>query len=74
MSTAPTLTKLERFIKKHGLKPAQIAREADMTRQQLVRIRYGRVKHPHFSTKDAITDACSRLAGVHVTIADLFDD
>ncbi len=73
MSTALALTELERFIKKHGLKPAQVAREADMTRQQLVRIRYGRVKHPHVSTKGAITDACSRLSGVNVTIEELFD-
>jgi transcriptional regulator with XRE-family HTH domain len=74
MSTAPALSKLEGFIKKHGLKPAQVAREADMTRQQLVRIRYGRVERPHFSTKEAIAGACSRLSGVNVTIADLFDE
>ncbi len=73
MTAAPPLSKLERFIKNHRLKPAQVAREADMTRQQLVRIRYGRVKHPHVSTKDAITDACSRLSGVNVTIEELFD-
>ena len=74
MSAVPGLTKLERFIKKHGLKPAQIAREAGVTRQQLVRIRYGRVKQPHVSTKNAITNACGRLAGVHVTVVDFFDE
>jgi len=73
MTAAPAPTKLERFIKKHGLKPAQVAREAGMTRQQLVRIRYGRVKHPHVSTKVAVVAACTRLAAVHVTIAELFE-
>ena len=73
MSAAQPPTKLERFMRTHHIKPAQLAREADITRQQLVRIRYGRVKHPHVSTKDAITDACSRLSGVNVTIEELFD-
>jgi transcriptional regulator with XRE-family HTH domain len=72
MSAAPPTTKLERFIKEHGLKPAQVAREAAMTRQQVVRIRYGRVERPHFSTKEAIAGACSRLSGVTVTIEELF--
>jgi transcriptional regulator with XRE-family HTH domain len=73
MSAAPPPTKLERFIKQHGLRPAQVAREAGITRQQLVRIRYGRVEHPHLSTQDAIAGACSRLSGVHVTIRELFE-
>jgi DNA-binding Xre family transcriptional regulator len=73
MTAAPPLTKLERFMRAHHLKPAQLAREADMTRQQLVRIRFGRVKRSHVSTKAKIAGACSRLSGVHVTIQELFE-
>jgi predicted transcriptional regulator len=66
-------TKLERFIRAHHIKPAELAREAGCAREHLVRIRLGRTKRPRQSTKQAIAAACSKLSRVDVTMDDVFD-
>lgn len=72
MSVVEAPTKLERFLRQHGIKPAQLARESGHARQHLVRIRLGRVKRVHPATRRTIAAACSKLSGTHVAVEDLF--
>ena len=65
-------TRLEAFIKTHGIKPAQLARECGYSRQHILRIRMGRME-PTRPCIAAIASACRRLAGQSVRASDLFD-
>lgn len=65
-------TRLERFLKSRGIKPAHLARESGYSRQHLLRIRMGRME-PTRRCIAAITGACRRLSGEVVHASDLFD-
>jgi predicted transcriptional regulator len=65
-------TRLERFLKSRGIKPAHLARESGYSRQHLLRIRMGRME-PTRRCIAAITGACRRLSGEAVRASDLFD-
>ncbi|HUP59964.1 MAG TPA: helix-turn-helix transcriptional regulator [Thermoanaerobaculia bacterium] len=65
-------TRLERFLKSRGIKPAHLARESGYSRQHLLRIRMGRME-PTRRCIAAITGACRRLSGEVVRAAELFD-
>lgn len=65
-------TRLERFLKTRGIKPAHLARESGYSRQHLLRIRTGRME-PTRGCIAAIVAACRRLSGENVRAADLFD-
>ena len=65
-------TRLERFLKSRGIRPAHLARESGYSRQHLLRIRMGRMD-PTRKCIAAITAACRRLSGETVRASDLFD-
>lgn len=65
-------TRLERFLKSRGIKPAHLARESGYSRQHLLRIRLGRME-PTRRCIAAITAACRRLSGENVRATELFD-
>ena len=65
-------TRLERFLKSRGIKPAHLARESGYSRQHLLRIRMGRME-PTRRCIAAIASACRRLSGEPVRATDLFD-
>ena len=65
-------TKLERFLRSRGIKPAHLARESGYSRQFLLGLRMGHIlprKHCAF----AISAACERFARERVRPLDLFD-
>jgi len=66
------ITRLERFLKSRGIKPAHLARESGYSRQHLLRIRMGRME-PTRRCIAAISAACRRLSGEGVRATDLFD-
>lgn len=65
-------TRLEKFLKSRGIKPAHLARESGYSRQHLLRIRLGRME-PTRRCIAAISAACRRLSGEAVRASDLFD-
>jgi len=65
-------TRLEKFLKSRGIKPAHLARESGYSRQHLLRIRMGRME-PTRRCIAAIAAACRRLSGETVRASDLFD-
>jgi predicted transcriptional regulator len=65
-------TRLERFLKSRGIKPAHLARESGYSRQHLLRIRMGRME-PTRRCIAAIAVACRRLSGESVRASELFD-
>lgn len=71
--TTTQATKLARFMTENKLKPLRLAREAGMSRQQLVRIRTGAAS-PRMSTATCIRDTCGRLLRRAVSFDELFDD
>jgi len=73
MNAAPPPTKLERFLREHNIKPAELAREVGCARQHLVGIRFGRIKRPRRYLRLAIAAACAKLSRADVTIEDLFE-
>ena len=64
-------TRLEAFIRDHNLKPAVLAREAGISRQQLLRLRLG-AADARMRTTVRVRDACSRLLLQNVRLSDLF--
>lgn len=66
------VTKLETFLRAHGLKPAHVAREAGCSRQHLLRVRFGRME-PTRPMIQRITRACAALSRLPVNAGDLFD-
>ncbi|HKR64781.1 MAG TPA: helix-turn-helix transcriptional regulator [Thermoanaerobaculia bacterium] len=65
-------TRLEKFLKSRGIKPAHLARESGYSRQHLLRIRMGRME-PTRRCIAAIATACRRLSGEAIRASDLFD-
>jgi len=65
-------TRLERFLKSRGIRPAHLARESGYSRQHLLRIRMGRME-PTRKCIAAIAAACRRLSNENVRASDLFD-
>jgi len=66
----PAATTLERFLRKNKLKPLKVAREANISRQQFLRIRRGDAD-PGIWTAMRIRDACGRLLLRFVSIDEL---
>jgi hypothetical protein len=54
------MTKLEKYLKRCGIKPAALAKTAKYSRQHLLRIRLGR-QEPTRKCIKAITAACRML-------------
>ena len=65
-------TRLEKYIRSRGIKPAHLARESGYSRQHLLRIRMGRME-PTRRCIAAIVAACRRLSHEPVRAADLFE-
>lgn len=65
-------TRLEKYLKSRGIKPAHLARESGYSRQHLLRIRMGRMD-PTRRCIAAIVQACRRLSREPVRAAELFD-
>jgi transcriptional regulator with XRE-family HTH domain len=59
-------------MRANKLKPAEVAREANVSRQQLARIRAG-TSEPGILTAMRIRDACGRLLLRYVRIAEVFE-
>jgi hypothetical protein len=67
------MTKLEKFIKSRGLKPAHLAKEAGYSRQHLLCVRLGK-REPSRRCIKAVRDACRRLsANPRLRASELFD-
>jgi hypothetical protein len=64
-------TRLERFIRSHGIKPAHLARESGYSRQHLLRLRFDRMR-PSLACIVALVSALRRLTNKRVTAKDLF--
>ena len=65
-------TKLDAFLVENRLRPSQVAREAGITRQYLLRIRVG-TADPGMRIVTSIRAACARLLKRRVTLSQLFD-
>lgn len=65
-------TRLERFIRSQGIKPAHIARESRHSRQHLLRLRFGRMRSS-LTCIAALVIALRRLINKRVTAEDLFE-
>jgi hypothetical protein len=66
------LTRLERFIRSHGIKPAHLARDSGYSRQHLLRLRFDRMR-PTLTCIAALVIALRRLTHRQITADDLFD-
>lgn len=66
------VTKLERFLKKHSIEPAQLAKESGYSRQHLLRVRQGTME-PTRPCISRIVAACRRLTDQNVAAPDLFN-
>ncbi|HVT43894.1 MAG TPA: helix-turn-helix transcriptional regulator [Thermoanaerobaculia bacterium] len=64
-------TRLERFLKRHGIKPAHLARESGYSRQHLLRIRKGEME-PGRACIAVLVGACRRLTQRFVRPEELF--
>jgi hypothetical protein len=65
-------SRLERFLRSRGIKPAHLARESGYSRQFLLRLRLGRVQ-PTRCCIARLVQACRRLTREPVRARDLFD-
>lgn len=65
-------TKLEAYLRSHGIKPIALGRESGYSRNFILEIRSGRAE-PTRKCIAAITFACHRLSGERVRAADLFE-
>lgn len=70
----PRLARLGKFLQDHDLKPNEVADVTGISRQHLLRLRYGRAE-PTRPVMIWITVACRRLIGgrTRVRITELFD-
>jgi len=66
------LTRLELVIRKHHLRPADIAKAIDFTRQHLLRLRFG-VAEPSRRFIVAVTPVIAQLSHDQITPDDLFE-
>jgi len=67
-----SLTRLARFLQSSGIKPAHLALESKVSRSYLNRLRAGKID-PTRRMMLKIRDACSRLAGQQIFLAQIFD-
>jgi hypothetical protein len=65
-------TRLEGFIRSHGIKPAHLARESGYSRQHLLRLRFGRMR-PSLTCIAALVVALRRLTHEHIAAENLFE-
>ena len=65
-------SRLERFLRSRGIKPAHLARESGYSRQFLLRLRLGRFQ-PSRCCIARVVQACRRLTREPVRARDLFD-
>lgn len=65
-------TPLGAFIRSRGLSVRLVAEGASISRQHLFRLRNG-TGEPTRPVMVRVARACSRLSGIRVTVADLFD-
>lgn len=65
------VTRLQAFMQRNGVKPAELARAARISRQHLLRLRKG-IAEPTLPVMVRIAKACAALAGRTVTAAELF--
>jgi len=72
MNATPGPTRLERYLRSRGIKPAHLAKESGVSRQHLLRVRMGRME-PTRPCIVAITTACRHLAQEQVRATDIFD-
>ncbi len=66
------MTQLEHFITRNVLKPANVARAANCSRQHLLRLRKGDMD-PTRGMMIAIARGCAFLVGRPVAVAELFE-
>ena len=64
-------TRIERFLRSHGIRPAHVAREAGCSRKHLFKIRMG-IAEPTRPVMRAITCAVAMLIGRKVRASELF--
>lgn len=72
MAQIKEVTRLEWFLRTHGLKPKHAAKEAAISRQHLLRLRNGTME-PTRKVMVMIRRACARLTRKRVSMRDLFD-
>jgi hypothetical protein len=65
-------SRLERFLRSRGIRPAHLSRESGYSRQFLLRVRLGRVQ-PTRCCIARVVQACRRLTRGPVRARDLFD-
>jgi hypothetical protein len=66
------ITRLEAFMRANDIRPVELARVSDVSRQHLTRIRYGRME-PTRRVMTLIRFACSIILRRKVVIDELFD-
>jgi transcriptional regulator with XRE-family HTH domain len=66
------MTRLAVFLQLSGIKPAHLAREARISRSHIHRLRSGKLD-PTRRMMLKVRDACSRLAGRQIFLAQVFD-
>jgi hypothetical protein len=71
MKQLSTPTRLAAFIEANELKPAALAREADCSRQHLLRLRKG-IAEPTRPLMVSLMAACRRLLKRRVRMSELF--
>lgn len=67
------MTRLEAFMRASGIKPGKLAEEACMSTYRLRRIRRKGIKSLPIDDAMRIRDACGRLLGRFVYIAEVFE-
>lgn len=65
-------TRLEHFLRSHGIRPAHLARESGYSRQHLFRLRFGRMQ-PSLRCITHLTAAARRITRKDVSARDLFE-
>jgi predicted transcriptional regulator len=70
--STPPRTRLDRFIRRHRIRPSLLARTAGVTRQHVTRLRRS-TGNPTLSAMLALRNACRRITGRRVSVTDLFN-
>lgn len=70
-ATSPRM-RLDRFIRRHRIRPSLLARTAGVTRQHVTRLRRT-TGNPTLSAMLALRNACRRITGRRVSVTDLFN-
>lgn len=66
------MTKLERFLERNRIKPAEVARRVNFSRKHLVDVRMGR-REPSRAVIASVVVAISDIIGKPVRAEELFD-